>query len=182
MSVHDPAAMPADAPQPGLSRAEFEATLAKTPFATLLGARPEAFGEGHASLSLRLQGQLTMHLGFAHGAVVGFLADSACAWAAASIGGNVVTAEYKINLIAPGVGEVLMAEGRVLKASGRSLICQAEVFAIAGGESSLIAVALATLHRLKQSDDAPSTIPALHRHPPNEPMHERSIATSIRSV
>lgn len=149
MSELDPSAAPVDPPKPGLSRAEFETTFAKTPFAILLGACPDAYGEGHASLSLRLQPQLTMHLGFAHGAVVGFLADSACAWAAASVGGNVVTAEYKINLIAPGVGEVLKAEGRVLKASGRNLICQAEVYAIAGGESSMIAVALATLHRLK---------------------------------
>ncbi|MCW5231625.1 PaaI family thioesterase [Verminephrobacter eiseniae] len=120
-----------------LARADLEAVIQKTPFALLLGAKLEEYGDGVANLSVALRPDLTMHMGFAHGAVVGFLADSACAWAAASTVGNVVTSEYKLNLIAPGIGEQLRAEGRVLKAAGRNLVCMANVYAVNQGKSTL---------------------------------------------
>ncbi|WP_265286970.1 PaaI family thioesterase [Verminephrobacter eiseniae] len=113
----------------------------------MLGAKWEEYGDGRANLSVALRPGLTMHMGFAHGAVVGFLADSACAWAAASTVGNVVTSEYKLNLTAPGIGDQLRAEGRVLKASGRNLVCMADMCAINQGKSTLVAVALATSAR-----------------------------------
>jgi uncharacterized protein (TIGR00369 family) len=143
-------AAPNGAPkQSGMPRAELEAVIELTPFAKLLGARLDAYGEGRASLGVPLRSDLKMHLDFAHGAVVGFLADSACAWAAASVVGNVVTAEYKLNLLAPGVGEALRAEGEVVKVSGRMVVCRADVFGISGARSTLVATALATVMRLK---------------------------------
>ncbi|ABM56131.1 hypothetical protein [Verminephrobacter eiseniae] len=51
-------------------------------------------------------------------------------WAAASTVGNVLTSEYKLNLMAPGTGDQLRAEDRVPKASGRNLVCMADVYAI----------------------------------------------------
>jgi uncharacterized protein (TIGR00369 family) len=132
-----------------LVRADLEAVIEKTPFALMLGAQLEKYGEGSAHLSVALRPELTMHMGFAHGAVIGFLADSACAWAAASVVGNVVTSEYKLNLIAPGIGERLRAEGQVLKAAGRNLVCMANVYAITNEKSTLVAVALATIARFK---------------------------------
>src|SRR6218665_750654 len=90
-----------------LSRAGLEAVSQKTTFALLLGAKREEYGDGVANRSVALRPDLTMHMGFAHGAVVGFLADSACAWAAASTVANVVLWELKLNLIAQGLGEQL---------------------------------------------------------------------------
>lgn len=133
----------------GLTRSALEAVIARTPFAVLVNAKLDDYGDGHASLSVAMRPELKMHMDFAHGAVVGFLADSACAWAAASVAGNVVTAEYKLNLIAPGVGERLEAEGKVLKASGRNLVCIGNVYACSGPKRTLIAVALATISRIK---------------------------------
>jgi uncharacterized protein (TIGR00369 family) len=133
-----------------LARADLEAVIQKTPFALLLGAKLEEYGDGRAHLAVELKPELTMHMGFAHGAVVGFLADSACAWAAASVVGNVVTSEYKLNLIAPGIGERLRAEGQVLKAAGRNLVCMANVYAVNQGKSTLVAVALATIARFSR--------------------------------
>src|SRR6218665_3652071 len=130
-----------------LARADLEAVIQKTPFALLLGAKLEEYGDGVANLSVALRPDLTMHMGFGRGAVVGFLADSACAGAAASTVGNVVTSEHKLNLIAPGIGEQLRAEGRVQKASGRNLVCMADMCAINQGKSTLVAVALATIGR-----------------------------------
>ncbi|PIT81060.1 thioesterase [Limnohabitans sp. JirII-29] len=133
-----------------LARADLEAVIKITPFAQMLGAELGEYGDGIAHLSVTLRPDLTMHMGFAHGAVIGFLADSACAWAAASVVGNVVTSEYKLNLIAPGIGEQLRAEGRVLKSASRNLVCMANVYAVTQGKSNLVAIALATITRFSR--------------------------------
>lgn len=133
----------------GVGRAALEAVIARTPFARLLGARLDEYGEGRCELSIALTDQLTMHHGFAHGAVIGFLADSACAWAGASVVGDVVTVEYKLNLIAPAVGEQLVGEGWVLRNAGRIVVCRADVSALSQGRKTLVAVAQATLSKFR---------------------------------
>ncbi|WP_350447540.1 PaaI family thioesterase [Pseudomonas solani] len=126
-----------------------EAVIRATPFAALMGARVNALGDGVVELEVDVKPEVMhQHHGFVHGAVVGFMVDSACAWAAASVAGDVVTSEYKLNLLAPAVGERLLARGRVLKASSRSLATFAEVFAIRNGEEKLVAVALASVAKV----------------------------------
>lgn len=93
--------------------------------------------------------RLLQHHGFVHGAVIGFLADSACAWAAASIAGDVVTSEYKLNMIAPATGSKLIAKGEVIKATGRQVVCRADVFAEKDGSAKIVATALATIAKLR---------------------------------
>jgi uncharacterized protein (TIGR00369 family) len=132
-----------------VEREELEDIIRRTPFACLLDARLEDFAPGKVSLSAPLAPQLKMHLDFAHGAVIGFMADSACAWAAASVSADVVTAEYKLNLLSPATGERLFASGEVLKASGRVVACRADVFAQTASQSTLVATALATIVRVR---------------------------------
>ncbi|WP_144638564.1 PaaI family thioesterase [Bordetella genomosp. 13] len=135
--------------QAGTPREAIEAVIARTPFAVWLGARLDAYGDGQATLSIALRPDLTMHHGFAHGAVLGFMADSACAWAAASVAGDVVTAEYKLNLLAPAVGKRLSATGRVAKVAGRLIVCQADVHCELRGRGTLVAIAQATITKFK---------------------------------
>ncbi|MGH3364725.1 MAG: PaaI family thioesterase, partial [Nocardioidaceae bacterium] len=57
----------------------------------------------------------------------------------------VLTVEYKINLLAPAVGDHLEAVGTVLK-SGRTLtVCQLEVFGVQGRRRTLAAAGQQTL-------------------------------------
>ena len=134
----------------GLPRDVLEAVIAKTPFAQLVGATLTRYGGGEVELAVPLSPQITQHHGFAHGAIVGFMADSACAWAAASVAGDVVTAEYKLNLIAPATGSGLVGRGYVIKASGRQVICRADVFSVgANGSERMVATALATIMKFK---------------------------------
>ena len=57
----------------------------------------------------------------------------------------VLTVEYKINLLAPAVGDHIEAVGTVLK-SGRTLtVCQLEVFAVQGPKRTLVAAGQQTL-------------------------------------
>jgi uncharacterized protein (TIGR00369 family) len=117
----------------------------RSPFAVLLGAEITACRDGYAELELTIRKELTQFHGYAHGAVVGLMADNACAWAAASAVGEVVTAEYKLNFLAPAIGEKLVGKGYVLKASQRQVVCRSDVFAVTGSDEKLVATALATI-------------------------------------
>ena len=133
-----------------LQREALEAAIQATPFAQLIGAKLDLYEAGLVELSVPFSTKITQHHGFAHGAVLGFLADSACAWASASIGGDVVTAEYKVNFVGPAKGEELVGRGKVIKLGGRQITAQAEVFAVADGERTLVAVALSTIARISR--------------------------------
>lgn len=120
-------------------------------FSSLLGAEPVHCWDGAAELVVPLTPSLTQHHGYAHGAVVGAAADNACAWAAASLAGDVVTASYTLHLLAPAKGDRLRARGQVLKQGRRQLTVRADVFAEEGsGEAKLVATALASVARVER--------------------------------
>lgn len=133
----------------GLPLHVLEEAIQKTPFAVLLGAKVTQYALGKVELAVPFQQSITQHHGLAHGAVIGFIADSACSWAAASVAGDVVTAEYKINLIAPARGAVLVGRGEVISSSGRQVIARADVFSLSDGREILVATALATIAKLR---------------------------------
>lgn len=61
------------------------------------------------------------------------------------VGTGVLSAEFKINLLSPAIGDRIVARGRVVKV-GRSLtVAQSEVFAESAGEAKLVALLTATL-------------------------------------
>jgi uncharacterized protein (TIGR00369 family) len=132
----------------GMDLEELQALIEKTAFAKSVGAAVTKFAEGQVELVVPITRELTQHHGFVHGVVVGFVADSACAWAAASVAGDVVTSEYKINLMAPAVGERLIGRGSVIKSISRQVICRADVFVEKNGQERIVATALATIAKL----------------------------------
>lgn len=115
-------------------------------FSRFLNCEPITCWEGRSELVIALRDDLTQHHGFAHGAVVGAAADNACAWAAASVAGDVVTGSYTIHFLAPARGERLRATGEVIKAGRRQVVVRAEVRAERDGEPPVLAaVAQATV-------------------------------------
>ena len=115
-------------------------------FTAFLGVEPLRVFDGEAELLLAMRPDLTQHHGFAHGAVVGAMADNACAWAASSVVGDVVTGSYTINFLAPAKGTHLRATGKVVRAGQRQAIVRAEVWAEnEGAEPKLCAIAQATI-------------------------------------
>ena len=84
-----------------------------------MGTRLRHFEPGVVEIELDLRPDLTQHHGQAHGAVLGYLADTVSAWAAASVAGDVVTAEYKLNFLTAARGELLWARGEVLRTGSR---------------------------------------------------------------
>ncbi len=119
--------------------------IKKSPFTAFLGTEILVCSGGSAELVVKIRPELTQHHGYAHGAIVGCVADNACAWAAASVVGDVVTAEYKLHLLAPAVGEKLVGRGRVIKASARLVVTSADVFAVKDGEEKHVATMMATI-------------------------------------
>lgn len=115
-------------------------------FTRFAGIEPVKVWEGESELTVQLRPDLTQHHGYAHGAVVGLMADNACAWAAASVSGDVVTGSYTIHFLAPAQGERLRAKGQVVKAGKRQIIVRAEVWVESdGAEPALVAIATATI-------------------------------------
>lgn len=79
-----------------------------------------------------LPGSLQQH-GFGHAGLTFAIGDSAAGYAALSIlpaGSEVLTAEMKINLLAPAKGPVLRAQGRVVKPGRRLVIVEADVHSL----------------------------------------------------
>ncbi|MCW0232647.1 MAG: PaaI family thioesterase [Ferrovibrio sp.] len=135
-------------PKTQLTRQMMEQAIAISPFTNWVGTRLHDFDAGRVRISARIRPEMTQHHGFAHGAIVGYMADTVCAWAAASVVGDVVTSEYKLNLLAPAVGEELTAIGTVIKAGGRQVVTRADVFAVKDGVEKIVATALATIARV----------------------------------
>jgi acyl-coenzyme A thioesterase PaaI-like protein len=57
----------------------------------------------------------------------------------------VLTAEFKVNLLAPGKGEAIVARARVLKSGQTLSVVRGDVYALERGEERLVATMLATM-------------------------------------
>jgi uncharacterized protein (TIGR00369 family) len=132
---------------PDAVAARIEASFAKQAFMTTIGARLIRIAAGEVDIGLAVTAHLTQQHGFVHAGAVATIADSACGYAALTVmpaGAGVLTAEFKINLLAPAAGERLVARGRVVKAGRTLTLAAAEVFAISAGAEKLCAMMTAT--------------------------------------
>ena len=114
----------------------------------LIGARLTEIDEGVAEFEVEFRPELSQQNGYFHAGIIGTLADTAGGCAGATLmplGSNVLTVEFKLNLLAPGDGDKLRARGEIIK-SGRTLtITQGRVFVIKDGNETLCALMQQTL-------------------------------------
>lgn len=128
--------------------ARIQQSFAKQGLMTTLGARLEKVEPGFVEIALVPSPAVSQQHGFVHAGAVSAIADSAAGYAALSVmpeGTGVLTAEFKINLLAPAAGDRIVARGRVVKAGRTLTLSQADVFAVKGGEEKLVAHLTATL-------------------------------------
>ncbi|MBZ0122298.1 MAG: PaaI family thioesterase, partial [Roseovarius sp.] len=93
-----------------------------------------------------LPGSRQQH-GYAHAGLTFAIGDSAAGYAALSTmpeDREVLTAEMKISLLAPGAGDGLIARGRVIRPGRRLVVVQADVFAVRDGAETHIALLIGT--------------------------------------
>ena len=132
--------------------ARVAASFASQDFMASLGARLTVVDAGRVDIELDVRPGLLQQHGFVHAGVVSAIADSAAGYAALSLlpaGSDVLTAEFKINLLAPARGTRLVARARVVR-SGRTLsVCSCDVFALQDGAEKQIALLVSTVFAMR---------------------------------
>jgi uncharacterized protein (TIGR00369 family) len=117
-------------------------------FMTTLGAELSVVEPGHVIIRMPFSAALSQQHGFAHAGSIASITDSACGYAALTLmhaEAAVLTAEFKINLLAPAEGTHFEAEGRVLRAGRRVHVVEGKAYAIHGESRKPIAAMLATM-------------------------------------
>ena len=146
-----PCAMDADV------EARVRESFGRQAFMATLGAELVHVGDGEVDISLPFSERLVQQDGFLHAGVVAGATDSACGYAALTrmdAGAEVLTVEFKLNLLAPAAGERLVARGRVVR-SGRTLtVCRGDAVSVSEGREKHVATMTATLIAVTRRDDA----------------------------
>ena len=123
-------------------------SFARQGLMTTLGAGITHVGPGEVDVELPFDERLTQQHGYLHAAVLTAALDSACGYAALTLmpaDRAVLSVEFKVNLLAPAIGERFLARGRVIR-SGRTLsVCRGDAVALTGEEERHVATMTATM-------------------------------------
>ncbi|HEX6184706.1 MAG TPA: PaaI family thioesterase [Pyrinomonadaceae bacterium] len=104
---------------------------------------------GEVEIGLGFREDLTQQHGYLHAGIVAAAVDTACGYAALTLteaGAEVLSVEFKLNLLSPAAGEHFVARARVVRAGRNITVCAGDVFALrGGGEEKVVATMLATM-------------------------------------
>jgi uncharacterized protein (TIGR00369 family) len=107
---------------------------------------------GRFEITQPFRRELSFREGTFQAGPIGTIADMAAACAGATMlpdGWAASTVDYTLKLLAPAIGEKLVARGRLLK-SGRTLsVAAADVYSVHEGKETLCATALATIRNFE---------------------------------
>ena len=120
----------------------------KQAFMSTLGAELTAVGEGIVEIRLPFSPSLTQQDGYLHAGAVTAVLDSACGYAALSVAPadhEVLTVEFKVNLLEPAAGKAFIAKAQVKRAGRKLTVCTADAFAVTGDKQKVVATMLATI-------------------------------------
>ncbi len=110
-----------------------------------LGASLEFVDEGEVHIALPFSVHISQQHGYVHAGAITSVVDSACGYAAltkAPAGYEVVSAEFKINLLRPALGKRFLAIGKVVNAGRMLTVCTGELRAFSADDSGHKVVAL----------------------------------------
>ncbi len=111
---------------------------------------------GYSEIHVPYDKNITQQHGFYHAGIVGTVADNAAGYAAFSLmdkNASILTVEFKLNLIAPADGELLIGRSNVLKNGKTLTICRSDVFIVKNGKEKLCAASQSTLIELENKND-----------------------------
>ncbi|MDD5171219.1 MAG: PaaI family thioesterase [Syntrophales bacterium] len=129
-------------------RDQVRAIFDKAPFITDLGLVLSDLGPGWCESVLTVLPKHLQQDGFVHAGVQATVADHTAGGAAGTLVGSnemVLTAEFKINLLRPALGERLRCRATVLKSGKTLIVAESEVYAVRDGKEKLAAKATVTL-------------------------------------
>ena len=117
-----------------------------------IGASLSAIRAGAVEISLPMREDLAQQHGLLHAAATTAILDSACGYAALTLmpaDCEVMSVEFKVNLLAPAAGERFVARATVKRAGRRLTVTAGDCFAIEGETETLVATMLGTMIRIE---------------------------------
>jgi uncharacterized protein (TIGR00369 family) len=128
---------------------EIKQSFAKQTIMALIGAELGRIEPGIVEITLPYRADLTQQHGYLHAGIVTTIADSACGYAAYSLmpsKSEVLSVEFKVNLLRPAKGETFVAVAEVVKSGKTLTVVRADVFgADHEGRRELVATMLGTM-------------------------------------
>ncbi len=132
--------------------ARVRASFARQRVMETFGARLVSVAPGEVEIGLGFRQELTQQHGYLHAGVVAAMVDSACGYAALSLtpaGAEVLSIEFKLNLLSPAAGERFVARARVVRAGRNLTVCAGDLYALKdGGTEKVVATMLATMMKV----------------------------------
>ena len=113
-----------------------------------LGARIHKVEKGKVTIEAPLLPSTLQQQGYVHAGLTFSIGDSSAGYSALTLmpeDQEVMTAEIKINLLAPAYGKLLRAEGRVVKHGRRLIVVTSEIHALKDGKKKMIAIMQGTM-------------------------------------
>ncbi|WP_454616657.1 PaaI family thioesterase [Bradyrhizobium cenepequi] len=110
---------------------------------------------GEVELAMPYSPDFTQQNGFVHAGIITAGLDNACGIAAFSLmpaGSDILTVEFKTNLLAPAKGERFMFRGIVIKPGRTLTVCEGRAYAVQDGVETLIATMTGTLMSLPRRE------------------------------
>ena len=101
----------------------------KFPFPNHLGFEIDKLKYGYACIKLPFRDEITQGQGYIHGGAIATLADSAVAFALATMidgGENMLTIEFKINFTAP-ADAVIFAHAKIIHKGSKTAVGEADI-------------------------------------------------------
>jgi len=115
----------------------------------LIGAELSLLKPGIVEITLPYRADLAQQNGYVHAGIVTTIADSAAGYAAYSLmpaGAEVLSVEFKVNLLRPAQGKSFLARAEVIKPGRTLTVARADVFGVAdSSDRALVATMLATI-------------------------------------
>src|ERR1041385_6678641 len=132
-------------------------SFARQKFMAHIDAKLMKIEPGYCEIHIPFDPDLTQQHNFFHAGIVGTIADNAAGYAAFSLmekNSSILTVEFKLNLIAPADGDLLIGKSHVLKNGKTLTICRSDVFIVKNGVEKLCAASQSTLIELKDTVDS----------------------------
>ena len=133
-----------------------EESFARQNFMKLINAKLIKIQPGYCEIQIPYNKDLTQQHGFFHAGIISTIADNSAGYAAFSVmdeNSSILTVEFKLNLMSPGDGEMLIGKSKVLKNGKTLTICRSEVYVIKDGKEKICAASQTTLIELKNKSD-----------------------------
>jgi uncharacterized protein (TIGR00369 family) len=124
-----------------------------------LGISIARLDPGEVDLSMAYSSDFTQQNGFVHAGVITAGLDNACGIAAYTlmpVGSDILTVEFKTNLLAPARGERFAFRATVVRPGRTLTFCEGRAYAEQVGVETLIATMAGTLMALPRRDGGPA--------------------------